>query len=88
VLLRNVVLPWLSCREVRGTTIEQCLTCARDIATQVGQGWRGVIGAPDYKSYLTHHAAYHSGATPLSERDYVKMYIERHYNRRGAGRCC
>jgi hypothetical protein len=24
----------------------------------------------------------------LSEREYVKMYIERRYNRRGAGRCC
>lgn len=46
------------------------------------------IGAPDYGAYLAHHAARHPGSPPLSEREYVKLFIEHRYNRRGAGRCC
>jgi uncharacterized short protein YbdD (DUF466 family) len=26
--------------------------------------------------------------SPLSERDYVNLFIDRRYNSRGAGRCC
>jgi len=27
-------------------------------------------------------------APPISELEYVNVFIERRYNRRGAGRCC
>jgi uncharacterized short protein YbdD (DUF466 family) len=88
VLLRSIALPVLSCHEVSGATIEKCRACASEAATQLRQGWRKAIGAPDYRAYLAHHAARHPGVKPLNEREYVKMYIERRYNRRGAGRCC
>jgi uncharacterized short protein YbdD (DUF466 family) len=88
VLLRNVLKPVLSCREVTGATVEGCFACARDAATQLRQGWLRAIGAPDYKAYLIHHAARHSGKAPMDERDYVAMFIERRFNGRGAGRCC
>ena len=51
-------------------------------------GWLRAIGAPDYQAYLAHHAQRHSGTGPMSEREYVNVFIERRYNRRGAGRCC
>jgi len=88
VLLRNVLSPVLSCREVAGTTVEECVACARDAATQLRQGWLKAIGAPDYGAYLVHHAARHPGTAPMSERDYVNMFIEQRFNVRGAGRCC
>lgn len=88
MLLRSIELPTLACREVSDATIEQCVACARNAATQLRRGWRTAIGAPDYMAYLAHHTAHHPGVVALSERDYVKMYIERRYNRRGAGRCC
>ncbi|MFL4982628.1 MAG: CstA-like transporter-associated (seleno)protein [Xanthobacteraceae bacterium] len=51
------------------------------------RGWRAAIGAPDYQAYLAYHRARHPGAAPMSERDYVKMFIEHRYGG-GAGRCC
>jgi uncharacterized short protein YbdD (DUF466 family) len=88
VLLRNALKPVLSCREVSGTTVEECFACARDAATQLRQGWLKAIGAPDYKTYLIHHAARHPGTAPMGERDYVNMFIERLFNGLSAGRCC
>jgi uncharacterized short protein YbdD (DUF466 family) len=88
VLLRNVMKPVLSCREVTGATVEECFACARDAATQLRQAWLMVIGAPDYKAYLIHHAACHPGTAPMGERDYVNIFIERRFNGRSAGRCC
>jgi uncharacterized short protein YbdD (DUF466 family) len=88
VLLRNVLKQALSCREVTATTVEECFACTRDAATQLRQGWLRVIGAPDYKAYLIHHAARHRGTAPMGERDYVNMFIERRFNGRSAGRCC
>ncbi len=88
MLLRNVRKPILSCREVTGATVEECFTRARDAATQLRQGWLRVIGAPDYKAYLNHHAARHPGTAPMAEREYVNMFIERRFDGRSAGRCC
>ena len=87
MLLRKVRKSVLSCREVSGATVEECLACARDAAMQLRQGWLRVLGAPDYKAYLTQHAARHPGAPPLSEREYVNMFIERRFDAR-TGRCC
>ena len=56
--------------------------------TQLRQGWLRVIGAPDYKAYLIHHAARHPGTPPMAEREYVNMFIERRFDGRSAGRCC
>ena len=88
MLLRNVRKPFLSCREVTESTVEERFACARDAATQLRQGWLRVIGAPDYKAYLIHHAARHPGTPPMAEREYVNMFIERRFNGRSAGRCC
>jgi uncharacterized short protein YbdD (DUF466 family) len=88
VLLRNdVVKPMLSCTEATAAAVAECLACARTAAGELRRGWRTAIGAPDYRAYLAHHAARHPGAPPLSERDYVKAFIERRYGG-GAGRCC
>ena len=83
MLLRNALKPVLSCQEVTGAT-----ACARDAATQLRQGWLRIIGAPDYKAYLIHHAARHPGTAPMGESDYVNMFIERRFNGPSAGRCC
>jgi uncharacterized short protein YbdD (DUF466 family) len=88
VLLRNARKSVQSCREITGATVEECFACARDAATQLRQGWLRVIGAPDYKAYLIHHAARHPGKAPMAEREYVNMFIERRFNGRSAGRCC
>ena len=80
MLLRNVRKSVLSCREVNGATVEECLACARDVATQLRQGWLRVIGAPDYKAYLIHHAARHPGTAPMAEREYVNMFIGRRFD--------
>jgi uncharacterized short protein YbdD (DUF466 family) len=88
VLLRNVRKSVLSCREVTGATVEECFAAARDAATQMRQGWLGVIGAPDYRAYLIHHAARHPGTAPMAEREYVNVFIERRFDGRRAGRCC
>jgi uncharacterized short protein YbdD (DUF466 family) len=88
VRLRSLLNPALSCSEVTGMTVNECVACARAAASQLRQGWLRAIGAPDYRAYLSHQAARHPGTAPLSERDYVNLFIERRYNRRGAGRCC
>ena len=88
MLLRNVRKSVLSCREVTGATVEERLARARDVVTQLRQGWLRVIGAPDYKAYLIHHATRHPGTEPMAEREYVNMYIERRFDGRSAGRCC
>jgi uncharacterized short protein YbdD (DUF466 family) len=87
VLQLNARKSVLSCREATGATIEGCFACARDAVTQLRHGWLGVIGAPNYKAYLIHHAARHPGTAPMDEREYVKMFIERRFGR-SAGRCC
>jgi uncharacterized short protein YbdD (DUF466 family) len=88
VLRRNVWKPVPSCREVSGATAQECFACARDAAAQLRKGWLRVIGAPDYKAYLIHHAARHPGTAPMAEREYVNMFIERRFDGRSAGRCC
>jgi uncharacterized short protein YbdD (DUF466 family) len=88
VLLRNDLLtPVLSCTEATGAAVAECLACARTAAGELRRGWRAAIGAPDYQAYLAYHRARHPGAAPMSERDYVKMFIEHRYGG-GAGRCC
>ncbi|MBR0831260.1 YbdD/YjiX family protein [Bradyrhizobium manausense] len=88
MLLPNIRKSVLSCREVTSATVEDSLACAREAATQVRQGWLRVIGAPDYKAYLIHHAARHPGTAPMAEREYVNVFIERRFDGRSAGRCC
>lgn len=88
MLLRNDLLkPVLSCTEATGAAVAECLGCARMAAAELRHGFLRAIGAPDYRAYLAHHAARHPGTAPMSERDYVKMFIEHRYGR-GAGRCC
>jgi uncharacterized short protein YbdD (DUF466 family) len=88
MLLRDVVKPALSCTKVTGLTVEECVACARSAASQIRGGWLRILGAPDYRAYLVHHAANHAGSRPLSEREFVATYIERRYNGPGARRCC
>lgn len=88
MLLRDVLKPVLSCTESTGMTAVECVAFARIATSQLRHGWLHAIGAPDYQAYLAHHAQCHPGTPPLSEREYVNVFIERRYNRRGAGRCC
>jgi uncharacterized short protein YbdD (DUF466 family) len=88
MLLRNIVKPLPLCQEVTGMTVQECVDCARTAASQLRQGWLRAIGAPDYQAYLAHHAAGHPGTPPMNEREYVKVFIERRYNRRGVSTCC
>ena len=88
VLLRNSINAFPSCQAVTGLTVEECVDCARSAASQLRQGWLRAIGAPDYRSYVAHHEVRHPDIPPMNERDYVKVFIERRYNRPGAGRCC
>jgi uncharacterized short protein YbdD (DUF466 family) len=88
VLLPKVRQSILTCQEVGGATAEERFGCVRDAATQLRQAWLRIIGAPDYKAYLIHHAARHPGTAPMTEREYVNMFIERRFDGRSAGRCC
>jgi uncharacterized short protein YbdD (DUF466 family) len=88
MLLRDVLKPTLSCTETTGLSVEQCVACARSAALQIRGGWLRILGAPDYRAYLAHHAANHSGSRPLSEREFVATYLDHRYNGRGARRCC
>jgi uncharacterized short protein YbdD (DUF466 family) len=69
-------------------TPQECVDCARETGAKLRAGWLRAIGAPDYRAYLAHHTVRHPAIAPMSERDYVNDFIERRYNRRGAGRCC
>jgi uncharacterized short protein YbdD (DUF466 family) len=88
VLLRDVLKPALSCTAATGLSVEECMACARSTASQIRGGWKRILGAPDYRAYLAHHAANHAHSLPLSEREFVAAYMERRYNGRGAQRCC
>ena len=88
MLLRDVLKPAWSCTDATGPSMEECVACARAAAAQIRGGWLRILGAPDYRAYLAHHAANHADTSPLSERDFVAAYMEHRYNGRGAGRCC
>ena len=88
MLLRDVLKPVLSCTDATGLSVDECVACARSAASQLRGGWLRMIGAPDYRAYLAHHAATHPGSRPLSEREFVSIYLERRYGGRGAQRCC
>ena len=88
MLLRDVLKPALSCTTATGLSLEECMECALSTASQIRGGWLRILGAPDYRAYLAHHAANHPDSLPLSEREFVAAYIERRYNGRGAQRCC
>ena len=88
MLLRDVLKPTFACTEaISGASLEECVACARAAAAQIRGGWLRILGAPDYRAYLAHHAASHADTAPLSERDFVAAFIERRYGR-GAQRCC
>jgi uncharacterized short protein YbdD (DUF466 family) len=87
VLLLDTIKPDLTCREA-GTSVQECIACARGAVAHFRQGWLRAIGAPDYRAYLAHQAQRHPGVPPMSERDYVNTFIERRYGGSGAGRCC
>jgi len=76
-----------ACTDAR-TALAECISCARATARQFRRGWLQAIGAPDYQAYLAHHAERHPGTAPMSEKDYVAMFMEHRFNRRGAARCC
>ena len=88
MLPRDLLSPVLSCARSAGMTIAECVAGARTAALLLRHGWLRAIGAPNYEAYLAHHAQHHRNTPPMSEREYVKVFIERRYNRRGAGRCC
>jgi uncharacterized short protein YbdD (DUF466 family) len=88
VLLRDVLKPAFSCTDAAGLSVGECVACARSTMVQIRGGWLRMLGAPDYRAYLAHHAANHSGSRPLSEREFVATYLDRRYGGRGAGRCC
>jgi uncharacterized short protein YbdD (DUF466 family) len=86
--MRNIISSVPSCQDVTGMTVEECVGCVGNAAAQMRRGWLRTIGAPDYRAYLAHHAQRHPDTPPMTERDYVNLFIERRYNRPGAGRCC
>lgn len=46
-----------------------------------------IIGAPDYDTYLAHHARCHPGLAPLSRDDFASERLRDKYSRPGT-RCC
>ena len=88
MLRRELLNPVRSRAPSAGVTIAKCVAGAWTAALQLRHGWLRAIGAPNYQAYLVHHAQHHRDTPPMSEREYVKIFIERRYNRRGAGRCC
>ena len=88
MLLRDILKPAFSCAETTSLSVEECVACARSAAAQIRGGWLRILGAPDYRAYLAHHAATHPGSRPLTEREFVATYIERRYSGGGARRCC
>jgi uncharacterized short protein YbdD (DUF466 family) len=49
---------------------------------------REVVGAPDYASYLEHHAAGHPDRAPLSPRAYYAEFVSWRFGSGGPTRCC
>jgi uncharacterized short protein YbdD (DUF466 family) len=84
VLLRDLLKPAFACTEAAGPSIEECVACARATAAHIRGGWLRILGAPDYRAYLAHHAANHADTSPLSEREFVAAYMERRYKRAGS----
>lgn len=48
---------------------------------------RQVVGAPDYRRYLEHHAACHPDRRPLSPREYYAEFVSLRFGS-GPTRCC
>jgi len=64
-------------------------TPLREFLWRAGRAWRGIVGAPDYQAYLAHRQAHHPSEPVMSEREYVRCFIDRRYNKPGGGvRCC
>lgn len=59
-----------------------CAAAARALAVV-----RQVVGAPDYRRYLEHHARCHGGAAPLAPREFYAEFVTRRYGP-GPTRCC
>jgi len=53
----------------------------------LGSWLSALFGMPDYQRYLEHHARHHGEAPVLSEKEFVRLELERKYAG-GAGRCC
>jgi uncharacterized short protein YbdD (DUF466 family) len=53
----------------------------------IGRAVRKLFGMPDYQAYLEHSKECHADRPALSEKDFVKMELERKYAG-GGGRCC
>jgi len=67
--------------------LAELLAEAPAAARRLRGGWLRMIGAPDYAAYLAHHREHHAGTQPLSEREFVALFLEHRFNR-GGGRCC
>jgi len=87
VPLRNFTQPARTGRAA-SAAMQDSFACACMAAAGLRQGWLKVIGAPDYRAYLAHLARRHPGATPMSEREYARMFIEHRYGGGGGLRCC
>lgn len=57
------------------------------VAARLAAQLKRLFGMPDYARYLEHQRECHTGAPVLSEKEYVKMELERKYAG-GGGRCC
>jgi len=86
VLMRNVTKPARTRRAASAAM--DSFACACMAAARLRQGWLKAIGAPDYRAYLAHLARRHPGATPMSEREYARMFIAHRYGGGGGLRCC
>jgi uncharacterized short protein YbdD (DUF466 family) len=50
---------------------------------------RQVVGAPDYATYVEHHAARHPGCAPLSPREFYADFLTWRFGGGGSPtRCC
>jgi uncharacterized short protein YbdD (DUF466 family) len=53
----------------------------------IGRAVRKLFGMPDYVGYLEHRARCHAETPLLSEKEFVRIELERKYAG-GGGRCC
>lgn len=53
----------------------------------VARALHRILGAPDYETYLAHHARCQASAPPLSREEFVRHRLDARYSRPDA-RCC
>jgi uncharacterized short protein YbdD (DUF466 family) len=53
----------------------------------IGRRVRQLFGMPDYQRYLEHHSRCHAGQAAMTEKEFVRVELERKYAG-SVGRCC